>query len=248
MIDLHSHVLPGLDDGCADLSESVELARSLRADGVKILAATPHVRDDYPTTPETMQAALGITQLAIAEAGIDLQLVRGGEVALDRLTRLSETDLKSFALGRAARYLLVEFPYDGFPIDLADQITALESFGLTAILAHPERSLLVQDAPQRLAGLADAGVLLQVTAGSLTGAFGSGAAATAQTLIDSGLAHLIGGDAHRAGSRPTIARAVRHVPRSLATWLVEDVPAAVLAGDRPPARPSQRRRLRLLRR
>ena len=88
MIDLHSHLLPGLDDGARDLDAAVEMARSLAADGVTIVCGTPHVRDDYPTTPEEMEGALAPRARAVAEAGIAIEVRGGGEIALERLPTL----------------------------------------------------------------------------------------------------------------------------------------------------------------
>ena len=246
MIDLHSHVLPGLDDGCADLAESVELARSLAAAGVRVLAATPHVREDYPTSPESMRAAVRKVRSAVDAAGIDLALVPGGEIAFEQIGLLATETLRAFALGDDRRFLLVEFPHENFPSHLAETVLGLHDLGLTAILAHPERNPFVQEAPQRLVGLVDAGALIQVTAGSLTGAFGSSAATASRSLVSSGLAQLIGGDSHRAGSRPTVADSLDCVPRRLAVWLTHDAPAAILAGERPPLAPPARRRRRFL--
>ena len=240
MIDLHSHVLPGLDDGAADLAESVELARALAESGVRVLAATPHVRNDYPTRPELMRAALALVREAVDEAGIDLVLVSGGEICLDQLGVLDLDTLRAFALGANSRFLLVEFPYDDFPPHLADSVQALHDRGLVAILAHPERNAVVQAAPQRLVGLVETGALIQVTAGSLTGAFGNSAAVAARSLLETGLAQLVASDSHHPRGRPTVADALAHVPRALAGWLTRDAPAAVLAGERPPAPPSRR--------
>ncbi len=240
MIDLHSHVLPGLDDGAADLAESVALARALAGSGVRVLAATPHVRKDYPTRPEQMRAALARVREAVDEAGIELALVPGGEICLDQLDLLDLDTLRAFALGDGSRFLLLEFPYDGFPPHLAESIQALHDQGLVAILAHPERNPVVQAAPQRLVGLVETGALIQVTAGSLTGAFGNSAAAAARSLVETGLVQLLASDSHHPRGRPTVADALAHVPRALAGWLTHDAPGAILTGERPPAPPPRR--------
>ena len=240
MIDLHSHVLPGLDDGARDLAESVALARVLADSGVSVLAATPHVRKDYPTRPEQMRAALSRVREAVDEAGIDLVLVPGGEICLEQLDVLDLDTLRAFALGDGSRFLLLEFPYDDFPPHLADTVQALHDQNLTAILAHPERNPVVQAAPQRLVGLVEAGALIQVTAGSLTGAFGNACAGAARSLVETGLVQLVGSDSHHPRGRPTVAAALAHVPRTLARWLTRDAPGAILAGERPPAPPPRR--------
>jgi protein-tyrosine phosphatase len=242
VIDLHSHLLPGLDDGPASLAESVELARELAAGGVRVVAVTPHVSARYPTTPARMRAALARVRTTLARAGVPLEAVAGGEVAVERLRDLDDEALRAFSLGGGGRFLLVEFPSDGWPPGLADRLAELAERGLDPVLAHPERNALVQAAPQRLAGLVEAGALVQLTASSLLARRGE-QARTARTLLDSGLAHLVGGDLHRPGSRAGLAPALAGLPPGLARWLARDVPAALLAGERPPRRPLPRRRL-----
>ncbi|MFL5934083.1 MAG: CpsB/CapC family capsule biosynthesis tyrosine phosphatase, partial [Gaiellaceae bacterium] len=99
MIDLHSHILPGVDDGARTVEESVEIARSAVEDGVEVLAATPHVRDDYATSAATMEELVRTTQDALSAAGIPLELRRGGELALDYLPRLEAEEVLRFGLG-----------------------------------------------------------------------------------------------------------------------------------------------------
>ena len=96
MIDLHSHILPGLDDGARTAEESVDIARAALEDGITAISATPHVREDYPTTPETMELAVARLRAALADAEVQLTLYTGGEVALDWLGRLERDDLKRF--------------------------------------------------------------------------------------------------------------------------------------------------------
>ncbi|MDX6490219.1 MAG: protein-tyrosine phosphatase [Gaiellaceae bacterium] len=240
-IDLHSHVLPGLDDGAATVKESLELARDLAASGVRVLAATPHVSERYPTTRSQMEKGLKSLRLALSARGVAIEVVQGGEIALDQLEHLDDETLRAFTIGGAGKFALLEFPYDGWPADLADQLSALAAKGVTAMLAHPERNAIVQAAPERLAGLLEAGALVQVNAGSLTRRAGS-AGAAARRLLDNGLVHVIASDSHRPGSRPTIAAATAELPDSLARWLTWDAPEAVLAGERPPPPPRRRRR------
>jgi len=106
VIDLHSHVLPGLDDGAEDLDEAVAMCRAAAEDGIEVLAATPHVRDDYPTTPDQMERALAAVRAA---AGDSVRLVGGGEIDIAQLERPRE-ELARFALAGNAKYLLVETP------------------------------------------------------------------------------------------------------------------------------------------
>lgn len=245
MIDLHTHILPGLDDGPTDMQGSIDLARELAAQGTTVVAATPHVRDDYPTTPESIAAALALVRKALRDEGVELEVVAGAEIAFDRLHRLEPDVLYSLALA-GANHVLVELPFYGWPLDVEDQVHRLSASGLTVVLAHPERNSAIQDSPDRLACLVESGALVQVTAGSLLGRFGPRAARSANSLIARGLAHMVASDTHRAGnSRGLLAPSVASLrDTALANWLTVDVPTAVVAGapcpPRPPAGPSTR--------
>src|SRR2546421_10712866 len=107
MIDLHSHILFGLDDGAATLEQSLEIARAAVEDGIEVIAATPRVRDDYPTTADEMETAVERLRRELRAADIPLELRPGGELAVDRLG-LGREELRRFGLGGSDRYLLVE--------------------------------------------------------------------------------------------------------------------------------------------
>ena len=223
MIDLHSHVLPGLDDGAADLEEALAICRAAAADGIELLAATPHVRHDHPTTPEQMEAALAVVQAAAAGT---VDLLPGGELDLAELDRPVD-ELRRFALAGNPAYLLVETPYHGWPLDIALRFDRLDADGITPVLAHPERNLDVQQRPELLAGLVERGALIQVTAASVDGRLGRGSQRCVRRLLDAGLVHLIASDAHapdvRAIGLGPAARAIGD--DRLARWLTDRGPA-----------------------
>jgi protein-tyrosine phosphatase len=251
MIDLHSHILPGLDDGPRTMDDAVGIARAAVADGIRVLAATPHVRDDWPTTPKTMEGRLAGLRDALAVAGIPLDVRPGGEIAIDRLDLLEPDELARFGLGGNPRALLLEFSYFGWPLTLEPQVRELGGRGITVVVAHPERNAEVQGGPERLRAIVDAGALIQVTAASIDGRIGRRPRETAFDLLERGLVHLIASDAHTPDIRgigmSEAARAVGN--EALARWLTGDVPAAVIAGTPvPPRPPTPRRRRRLLRR
>jgi protein-tyrosine phosphatase len=240
LIDLHSHVLPGLDDGAADLEEALAICAAAAADGITVLAGTPHVRHDHPTTPENMEAALD----ALQAAGPPVEIVRGGELDLAELERPKE-ELQRFALG-GSRYLLVETPYYGWPLNLADELFRLHLAGFTAVLAHPERNVDVMERPELLEPIVAGGALVQLTAAAVDGRLGKRTRACTRTLIDRGLAHLIASDAHAPEIRAIgLSSAAASVgDDELARWLTLDVPSAVLADVEPPPRPIARPRRR----
>ena len=128
-------VRPGLDDGAATLVESLAIARAAVADGVTVLAATPHVRDDYPTRAETMLELLAEVHVAIALEGIPLRLVGGGEVALELVSRLSFDELRRFGLAGNPGYLLVESPARGWVPEVGRLLAELRRNGITPVLA-----------------------------------------------------------------------------------------------------------------
>lgn len=247
MIDLHSHVLPGLDDGAADLDDSLAICRAAAAQGIEVLAATPHVRDDYPTTPQQMEDALARVQEA---AGDLIRVVPGGELDLAELDRPHD-QLVRFALAGNPSYLLVETPYTGWPLDFEERLFRLQLAGITPVLAHPERNGEVQARPELLEPIVGAGTLVQLTAASVDGRVGRKARACALTLLERRLAHLIASDAHTAEVRAIgMQQAVAELgDPGLAAWLTDGVPRAILDGTRVPPRPeSSRPRRRFFRR
>ena len=240
LIDLHSHILPGLDDGPAGLEGSLAIARSAVADGIRTVAATPHVRDDYPTTAGEMERALETLRAALSDEGIDLALVPGGELALERIGRLDADDLRRFGLGGNDQWLLVEFPYSGWPLGLSRLAERLAADDFGIVLAHPERNPEVQAKPTNLHEFVDGGMLVQLTAASVDGRLGKRARETSIALLDLGLAHLLASDAHAPSIREIgLSAAAQSLgDDELARWLTEDVPAAIIAGAPLPERPS----------
>ena len=250
MIDLHSHLLPGLDDGARDLGESVAIARAMVDDGVRTVAATPHVRHDYPTSADAMEAALVLVRDAVVAAGWPLEVLGGGEIALDALSALAPGARARFGLGGNARLLLLEVPYEGWPIGLSQTVFELSVEGVVAVIAHPERNPEVQQRPDLLADVVRVGGVVQLTAASIDGRLGRAAARCARRLLELELAHLVASDAHAPDVRGAgLSAAVAAVGGGeLGAWLTSDVPAALLAGTELPPRPAGRRRRGLRRR
>jgi protein-tyrosine phosphatase len=236
LIDLHSHVLPGLDDGAVDLDEAVAICEQSAADGIEVLAATPHVRDDHPTTVAQMEAALAAVRAAVGDT---IVVLPGGELALPELDR-PDDELRRFGLAGNRRVLLVEPPFYGWPPELADCIERLRLAGFASVLAHPERNDEVQRSPELLEPLVGSGVLVQLTASSVDGRFGGRSHDSAFELIERGLAHLIASDTHGSLRTPGIAAAAEAVgDEALARWLTVDVPRSIVDGAETPPRPSK---------
>jgi protein-tyrosine phosphatase len=239
VIDLHTHILPGIDDGSQTLDDALEMARALVADGVTAVAATPHVRDDYPTTADAMLRAVDDLRGALTEAGIKLTLLPGAELAVDRIPRLDERELRRLTLAGSSLYLLVETPYYGWPPELAEQLLGLRIAGFTPVLAHPERNADVQGAPSLLAPFVHGGTLVQVTAASVDGRLGAASRETAFRLVEMGLAHMLASDAHTPDVRAAGMRAAADAlgDPALADWLTAAVPRAVVERRTLPERP-----------
>src|SRR6266536_524716 len=144
MIDLHSHILRGIDDGARSLEDSLEIARAAVEDGITVIAGTPHVRDDWPTDAGVMEYRVAELNAELQQAGVPLEVRPGGEIAVEWLARLSHDELRRFGLGGNPHYLLVETPYYGWPLALAGRLFSLRVAGLTPVLAHPERNAEVQ--------------------------------------------------------------------------------------------------------
>jgi len=180
---------------------------------------------------------------ALAAAGVPLEILPGAEIALSYLPRLDDEQLHMASVGGGGRWLLVEMPFQGWPIKLPQIVADLEIRGYGVILAHPERAEAVQRAPDRMRDIVGRGALVQLTAQSLLGELGQAAHRAARMLLAGGVAHFIASDAHSAGPwRPprmeeglaAAADAIDVHPQALA-WMVEEGPAAVVEGR--PVRP-----------
>lgn len=239
MIDLHSHVLPGIDDGARDVAGSVEILRAAQADGITRIAATPHVRADWPTSPDAMEA--GVRELNAL--GEDVEVLPGGELDLDYAAALDDGTLRRFGLGGNPNLLLLEMPFVGWPLDLPDRIFGFVVRGFRIVLAHPERNAEVQERPELVAPLVDAGVVVQLTAAAVDGRLGRRAAKSARALVDAGHAHVLASDAHapavRAAGLAAAADALGDA--ALGRWMTDDVPASLLVNEPMPPRPARRR-------
>ena len=244
VIDLHSHVLPGLDDGARDLDESLAMARSMVADGVSALAATPHVHPRYRTPVAEMERALGELRSALVAAAIPLEVLSGGEIALDELPGLSGDERARFGLGGNPRLLLLEFPLYGWPLALESTVRDLGADGIVCVLAHPERNPDVQERPELLERLVGVGAVSQLTAAAVDGRMGKAQARCAFALLERELAHLVASDAHAPAVREAglSAAAAAVGGGELGAWLTRDVPAALLASHELPPRPPLPRR------
>jgi len=225
-VDMHSHLLPGLDDGAETLEQSLELLRGLRELGYHKLVMTPHVMGDfYRNTPEGIRGALAVLQQAAAQAGLgDMQLECAAEYYLDEsfAARLERNEaLLSF--GGAQRLVLVETSYINEPFNLTETVFKLKAAGYQPVLAHPERYTYLYGRFEDLVRIREEGVLLQVNLNSLIGYYSAGAKRVAEKLIDAGLVDLLGTDAHNLKHLENIRTKVltsSYLPKALALPLL----------------------------
>ncbi len=257
MIDLHCHILPGIDDGSTDADEACALARALVADGVTTVAATPHLREDHPAVRVgDLAESCRTLNTSLAAAGVSLSVIPGAEVDLLWALQASPEDLYLATYGQMGRYLLLETPYGPLPDTFERMVfECLTSRGLTVLLAHPERSGSFQRDPSRLTDLVARGVLLQVTAPALVSTDRrSGSRRLALWILERRLAHALASDSHGGmdGRPPNLSgarQAAAAIDPAYAEWLVSDAPAAMLAGESlpgaPPDQGASSRRFRL---
>lgn len=238
MIDLHSHILPGLDDGARSLQDSREIALRSAAEGVTAIAATPHVRADYPTRPSQMEFAVAELRRHFATERISVEVLHGAEIDISMIWEIAPDDLKRLSIAQSGKYVLVEFPYRGWPQSLPAALSHLRRLGMTAMLAHPERNPEVQDRPDRLGAVVQDGALVQITTASLDGRLGQASSTAAEQLLELGLVHVLASDVHGphvrdGGFGDALQRVGDHALRQ---YLTVDAPAAIVAGaPLPPA-------------
>jgi protein-tyrosine phosphatase len=238
LIDLHSHIVSGYDDGANDGAESVAMARLWAADGVTTVAATPHVGAyGWGPPPTDLPERCVALEQRIAAERIALSIVPGSEVYLtaDTVRFLATGESGHRPLGDS-HYVLVEFSLGGVSAPPDDVFFGLQMAGWRPILAHAERYQAFQRKPERLGDLLGRGVLAQVTAGSLLGEFGSRAREIGEQLVKLDLCAILASDAHHAAvRRPRMrdarARLVELVGEVAAEQLCRVNPAAILADE-----------------
>lgn len=207
MIDLHSHLLPGIDDGPATLAESVALARMAVADGITTSVVTPHIHPGrFNNHTEKIEVYLRAFRMALVQQAIELDVRLGAEVrvSMESLELLVHEQVPFVGMHRGWRVLLLELPHSGVPVGSLQMIEKLLRMQIRPLIAHPERNKLFMDHPQRLEPFLAAGCWLQLTAGSITGDFGKAAQKLALHLLEDDSVRVVASDAHNLTSRPPV--------------------------------------------
>ena len=242
MIDLHCHILPGLDDGARDLDDSVAMARQAAADGIAAVCATPHIRHDHDVRIEEVAGRVEAVNARLREEGIAVEVLPGGEVAETAVEALGEEELARVALGGGAWILLEPAP-GPLGDTLIRRVGQLADRGHRSLIAHPERHLSA-DMFERMAALVAAGALIQATADFF---LREEMATGMLTMAEAGLVHVLSSDAHSSlGGRPLrlgpaferLAAVASLEPRI--EWMAETAPRAIVAGGplEPPFAPA----------
>ena len=244
LIDIHSHILPGVDDGAADLAEALAICRLAVAEGTRHLLATPHLRHEsfWNEDRPKLEAAFRELQKVVGQEGLPLELYLGGEIAINDASveelLAPGTQLLSLAGGR---WVLLEFDFQGYGPDPVETVWEVAVRGFRPIVAHPERLRWMASDLGLLTALARSGATFQLTGMSLTGEFGRIARDAAFQLVERGFVHFVASDAHDPRLRkPGLFAARELVAR---TWgeaaaqaFFTDQPLAVIE-DRPFAAP-----------
>ena len=235
MIDLHCHVLPGVDDGALDMADAVGMARQADRDGIAAICATPHIRHDHDVRIGELVGRVADVNDALAAADARVRVLPGGEVAETIVEHLGDDELRTVSLGGGGRWLLLEPRAGPLSDTLTRTVEHLAARGLRCLIAHPERHL-AEDLVPRLAELVARGALVQATAAYFEqpGDVGAGM----RTLAARGVVHVVASDAHSShGGRPVrlsgalAALGELSLTASHVGWMAETAPRAIVRGE-----------------
>jgi protein-tyrosine phosphatase len=242
MIDIHAHILPGVDDGAKNWDQSLEMARLAVEDGITVMVATPHLFKGRSidlsqlNTREMILQHVAQLKHRLYEEKIPLEIIPGCDFPLgvESLKLLAEG--RALTINDANRYLLLELPDTALPPATEEICFQLQSRGITPIITHPERHLIIQEMPHKLKRLIELGCLVQMTGNSLTGWFGRRVKKISRQLIKLGYIHLLATDAHSPKGRPPLlSQAVTELSRLVgenrARAMVHDIPGRIIAGE-----------------
>ncbi|QZY55325.1 tyrosine-protein phosphatase [Crassaminicella profunda] len=236
MIDIHCHILPGVDDGAKDLKESIEMARIAYKDGIRTIINTSHFYDtnDFVTGEQLKKKLINLQQ-KLKEENIDMEMLLGNEAYISpNLPELAERR-EVFTINHS-RYLLLELPMQEIPMYTETVIYELRLKGFIPIIAHPERYAKVIEEPNIVCDFIGQGALIQVNSGSIRGRFGEAIQKTVYTLLRHNMVHLIGSDAHASKSRrPMLKKAFEKVSeitgQAYANQIFYEYPKAVIKDE-----------------
>lgn len=231
MIDLHCHILPGVDDGAKDVSQSIEMAKAAEKEGITAIIATPHhMNGTYKNEKAAVEYDVDILNTQLQQAGIGVDIYAGQEVRLYG-ELLQDYENNKLLTVNHSTHMLVEFPSSSIPAFAEQLLFDMQLKGITPIIVHPERNAAIAEDPDRLYKLIKNGALSQVTAASVNGKFGKKIKALSMQLIEADLTHFIATDAHNTTSRGFgLGQAYSEIDSDYAAYFQENA-EAVLAGQ-----------------
>lgn len=209
--DIHSHLIPGIDDGSDSLESSLEMVRKLVGLGYERLITTPHIMSDgYPNGPDNILKGLEKLRQAIKEEGISVEIEAAAEYYLDEIFEGQIETEELLTFGGEKKYLLFETSYMSRPLSLETVIFKLKTQGYQPVFAHPERYRFFweEKGADQIEEIRDLGVLLQVNIGSLAGTYSRRAGALAKKLLQRDLVDFLGTDLHRQQQIPSLLKAL----------------------------------------
>jgi protein-tyrosine phosphatase len=242
MIDIHAHILPGVDDGAESSQEAIEMCRMAAGQGVEVIVATPHIHDGVhePPGPESLQEL--VRELNARLSGL-IRIELGCELRFTHEVVKHICEDRSAPTLAGGPYALIEFPHAIIPPGSERTLLELIYRGIKPIIAHPERNRMLASEPWRFYPLAEMGILGQLDAGSITGQFGNKVQEASRTMLENGLIQIIGSDCHNLRNRPpSMQAAISALSQILgadhARMMAYDNPRAVIKGEALPYLPT----------
>lgn len=234
MIDLHCHILPGIDDGALDLADSVAMARQGAADGIELICATPHIRHDHDVRIAELEWRLEELNSDLRRAGVPVRVAPGGEVAETILDHVDDDELRRISLGGGGRWILLEPAPGPLSDSLLGAVEQLRERGFRSLIAHPERHMAA-DVAERLGALVEHGALVQATAAHLVS---PDTAPGLLAIAAQGLIHVLSSDAHsaRRGRPVKLSSGLAALSdvdpvAAHAEWVATTAPGAIVRGE-----------------
>lgn len=244
MVDIHCHLLPGIDDGAKSWEISKEMCRIAADDGIRHIVCTPHANDEYRYNRAQHQELLNQIQNLVGDT-IDLSLGCDFHFSFENIQALLQKPTDYCIAG--SPYLLVEFSDFALAPNTEQSLHMLMERGIRPVITHPERNMILQRKPEMILNLAKMGCVIQITANSLTGAWGEGPKKTSTWLLNKNAVHVVSTDAHDTARRPPILSEARQVLRNewgedIADALVNRNPGAIIVGEDLPYFPEPKRK------
>jgi protein-tyrosine phosphatase len=195
MVDIHTHILPGLDDGSKDIEESLELLRDAKRQGINTVFATPHfITGLYQPPVKSIISRMKELRKRINEEDIDIELKKGTEIGL--VSEMSSDMIGYYSMDGKRKYILIELPFVSYPLNCDKRIYDLISKGFKIILAHPERAFFIMRAPGKLKDWKKRGILIQVNTKSILGRYGKHVKKLCIRMLKQGIVDFVATDTH----------------------------------------------------